>query len=124
MVPGRLACLAAWPEVLIKVTAAQKIANQAMVEGTSVTDEYNIKNNNLNAQLDKAKKNFQEKALILGESLTPALIKSTNGLSYLIKALVAAPDFYRRNEVAIILLIGAFLALQAAKNKSDCRFAG
>jgi len=100
-----------------KVTAAQKIANQAMVEGTSVTSEYNIKNNNLNAQLDKAKKNFQEKALILGESLTPALIKSTNGLSYLIKALVAAPDFYRRNEVAIILLIGAFLALQAAKIK-------
>ena len=100
-----------------KVTAAQKIANQAMVEGTSVTAEYNIKNNNLNAQLDKAKKNFQEKALILGESLTPALIKSTNGLSYLIKALVAAPDFYRRNEVAIILLIGAFLALQAAKIK-------
>lgn len=100
---------------LDKVTEAQKIANQAMLEGVSVTEEYNIKNENLQAKLEKAQKNFKETALALGENLTPALIRSTNGFSYLIKALVALPEFYRKNEILIITLVGAFLALQAAK---------
>lgn len=115
--PRAVGVLSSMAGSIDKITTAQGIANQAMIEATSITDEYNIKNENLNAKLDKAKKNFQEKALILGESLTPALIKSTNGLSYLIKALVALPDFYRRNEVAIIMLVGAFIALQSAKLK-------
>lgn len=100
-----------------KVEEAQRISNQAMLEGTSITNEYNIKNNNLQASLEKARKNFLEKALALGEKLTPALIKSTNGFSYLVKLLTELPQFVKRNEVALIMLAGAFLALQAAKIK-------
>jgi len=100
-----------------KVTEAQRIANQAMVEGTSVTNEYNIKNENLQARLEKAQKNFKESALILGEQLAPALVFSTNSLSYLIKAIVGAPAFFKKYDVVIIALVGSLLAMQSIKIK-------
>lgn len=100
-----------------KVEAAQKIANQAMRDGTSITNEHNIKNNNLQASLAKARKDFQEKALVLGEKLAPALIRSTNGFSYLIEVITELPRIVKENQIAIILLVGSFLALQAAKIK-------
>jgi TP901 family phage tail tape measure protein len=100
-----------------KIDEAQKISNQAMVDGTSITAEYNIKNNNLQAGLEKARKAFLEKALVLGEKLTPALTRSTNGFAYIIKILTELPRFIRENQIPLILLAGAFLALQAAKIK-------
>ena len=39
-----------------KIDEAQRVANQSMSEGVSITNEYNIKNNNLAAQLEKGKK--------------------------------------------------------------------
>lgn len=39
-----------------KLEEKQRVANQSMSEATSLTDEYNIKNNNLAASLDKIKK--------------------------------------------------------------------
>jgi TP901 family phage tail tape measure protein len=101
-----------------KVNVAQEIANRAMIEGTSITDEYNIKNNNQAAQIEKARKAFQEQALIMGEKLAPAFAFSTNSLTYLIKALVAAPQFIRENQILIISLAGALLAWRAAQLKS------
>ena len=64
------------------VNEAQVISNKAFSEGTSITDEYAIKNNNLMAQLEKRKKEFKEAPLELGESLNPALLKSTNYMTY------------------------------------------
>ena len=80
------------------------LSNKAFTEGTSVINEYNIKNNNLAAQLDKARKNFKEVSLELGERLSPALLKSTNATSYLIKALVELPKWINQNKLIIIAL--------------------
>lgn len=100
-----------------KINTAQAISNKAMLDGVSITNEYNIKNNNLQAQLDKARKNFYESSIALGEKLGPALVHSTNSFSYLIKLLTALPDFIRRNNVLFTMLAGATLTLLAAKLK-------
>lgn len=87
-----------------KIDAAQKIANKSMADGTSITKEYNIKNENLAAKLDKAKKAFQETALELGERLNPMLLKSVSGTTYLIKALVELPKWLKDNAWMITAL--------------------
>ena len=48
------------------VTEAQNVSNQAFSEGVSITNEYQTKNNNLQAQLDKLRKAFKEQALEVG----------------------------------------------------------
>ena len=101
-----------------KIDAAQKIANQSMAEGTSITQEYNTKNENLAANLDKAKKAFFETSLELGESLNPLLIKSFSGTTYLIKGLVALPKWLKENSGLIIKLSAAVAAYALAVNLS------
>lgn len=80
-----------------KIDEAQRVANQSMTEGVSITKEYDTKNNNLAAKLDKAKKSFFEISLELGASLNPFLLKSVNATTYLIKALVELPKWLKNN---------------------------
>lgn len=101
-----------------KIDVAQRIANKSMAEGTSITKEYNIKNNNLAAQLDKAKKEFTETALQLGESLNPALLKSTKATTYLIKGLVELPKWMKENNSSIILLTVGMIAYVISVNNA------
>jgi TP901 family phage tail tape measure protein len=88
-----------------KIDEAQRVANKSMIEGTSITKEYDIKNNNMAARLDKAKKAFQETAFELGENLSPALLKSVKGTTYLIKGLVELPKWLSKNTVEIISIV-------------------
>ena len=79
--------LASMASNLGAITDAQALANAEFEKATSVTDEYSVKNNNLQAQLEKARKEFQNATITLGQSLNPVLLKSTKGLTYLIKLL-------------------------------------
>lgn len=110
--------LSAMASGIDKIDEAQKIANESLKEGTSITNEYDIKNNNLAAKLDKAKKQFKEVSLELGESLNPALLKSTNATSYLIKLLVELPNWLRRNAVTLATLTVGITAYTIAVNAS------
>ncbi|MEL5895049.1 phage tail tape measure protein [Bacteroides sp. GD17] len=55
------------------IRVAQKLANEAYRDGTSVVNEYNVQNNTVQAGLDKAKKNFKEVRIELGEKLQPVM---------------------------------------------------
>ncbi|MFV0538837.1 MAG: phage tail tape measure protein [Dysgonomonas sp.] len=92
-----------------KVTEAQSISNRAFTEGTSLTNEYNVKNNNLQASLEKARKEFKDAALDLGERLNPALLKSTKSIVYLVKILPSVLDFFNKygKYILYIVTIGA-----------------
>lgn len=79
-----------------KVEEAQRISNEAFREGTSLTNEYSIKNNNLNAKLEKRRNDFKDAALELGERLNPALLKSTSIITYLVKILPGVLDFFAK----------------------------
>jgi TP901 family phage tail tape measure protein len=101
-----------------QIEEAQRIANQALVEGTSLTKEYGVKNENLQAKLEKAKKEFNESALALGAHLNPVLLKSTNATTYLIKLLPAVIDWFSKYGKIIVntaIAIGGYsLAMNAS----------
>lgn len=100
------------------VQEAQEVSNRGFAEATSITDEYSKKNTNLQAQLEKARKEFNEQALILGEKLNPMLLKSTNGFTYLVKAMIKAPEFFKENRTLITALTGALVTYVAASANS------
>ncbi len=101
-----------------KIVVAQGVANQAMIEGTSITNEYNVKNNNLQAQLEKAKKEFKDASIALGESLSPALLKSTNATTYLIKGMSELGPWLKENKGLVLTLVTAWTAYAIAVNKA------
>ncbi|PKP16804.1 MAG: phage tail tape measure protein, partial [Bacteroidetes bacterium HGW-Bacteroidetes-22] len=95
-----------------KIEVAQKQANQAMTEGTSVINEYNIKNNNMQAELEKSRKAFQDKRMELGEKLYPVLIKVTKSSTALIKGIGGLFKVMENNKeliIALSVLYGAYL---------------
>ncbi|MDR0207483.1 MAG: phage tail tape measure protein, partial [Bacteroidales bacterium] len=73
------AAISSMANSLHKVENAQATANKAMREATSCLIEYDIKNNNLQANLEKARKRFKDTRLELGEKLYPVLMKLTKG---------------------------------------------
>ena len=99
--------LAAMATNINAVTEAQELANKEFEKATSVTEEYTTKNNNLQAQLEKARKEFKNASIALGQSLNPVLLKSTKGITYLIKALAA----YGKEIKATIISIAALTAI-------------
>lgn len=55
------------------VRKAQRLANDAYRDGTSIINEYNVQNNTVQAGLDKAKKGFKDVRVELGEKLQPVM---------------------------------------------------
>lgn len=103
--------LASMASNLSAITNAQALANVEFEKATSVTEEYGVKNNNLQAQLEKARKEFQNATIALGQSLNPVLLKSTKGVTYLIKVLAT----YGKEIRNALLAVAAFtVAVKAA----------
>lgn len=87
----------------------QDLANVAYKEGTSLTDEFNVKNATAAAQLEKARKGLQYLVVELGEKLLPVMTMSTSGFSYLIKTLTVLFDFFMENRTAILSITAALV---------------
>ena len=103
--------LAAMATNINAVTDAQALANEEFAKATSVTEEYNTKNNNLQAQLEKARKEFQNVSITLGQSLNPIMLKSTKATTYLIKALV---QYGKEIKAVLITLAALTIAVKAS----------
>lgn len=103
--------LAAMATNISAVTDAQSLANVEFEKGTSVQTEYETKNNNLQASLEKSRKEFQNARIALGQSLNPILLKSTNLLTYLTKILANN----RKELLVAALAVGTFTAALKAK---------
>lgn len=56
-----------------ELRSQQEIANKAFSAGTSLTDEFSVKNNSLTAELEKQKKAILENVVSIGEKLNPAM---------------------------------------------------
>lgn len=97
-----------------KVNTAQDISNKAFADATSITNEYNIKNNNLQAQLEKSRNTFKDAALDLGERLSPALLVSTNYVTYLVKILPSLISFFEKYGKTLLYLTGLYLSYNVA----------
>ena len=108
------AAISSMANSLDKVEAAQSIANRAMLEGVSCYEEFSIKNNNMQANLEKARKKFQDTRLELGQKLYPILLKLTKTSTAGIKAVSSATSWISKNK-GVVLAIIAPLTLYIAK---------
>ena len=108
------AAISSMANSLDKVEAAQAIANKAMLEGVSCYEEFSVKNNNMQANLEKARKKFQDTRLELGQKLYPILLKLTKTTTAGIKALSSATTWISKNKGVVVAII-APLTLYTAK---------
>lgn len=99
-----------------EVRAQQKAANIAFEEGVSVTKEFNVQNNTVQAQLDKAKNNFHEMAVELGEKLLPVARYAVSGTSAMMHALSGAINFVIKYKASLITLTATIVAMTIAVN--------
>ncbi len=94
---------------LDQVTTAQKLANQAYEEGTSIGIEFGVQNTTVQAQLDKARKAANELAVALGERLLPVVTEGLHMNSKVSKALIVVADFTAKH-IGIIATLAATIA--------------
>lgn len=90
-----------------QVAEAQRIANEAYEEATSVGKEYEIQEGTVQAAMEKAKKAFKEVTIELGEKLQPMVKYTISGASMLTKAIYILTDFVMKHSSALLTLIGA-----------------
>lgn len=75
------------------VKKRQKLANNAYRQGKSVIDEFDVQNETVQANLDKAKKSFHELTIELGEKLLPIAKYGVTTASYTVMALSELINF-------------------------------
>lgn len=91
------------------VREAQRVANDAYRDGTSIINEYNVQNNTVQAGLDKAKKDFKDVRVELGEKLQPVMKYMITTGSLTVKGLSALASVLFEYKGAI-LTAGAAIA--------------
>ena len=93
-----------------EVRAQQEVANQAFEEGTSVTKEFNVQNNTVQAGLEKAKKHFNEIAVQLGQQLLPVMRYAITSSSALMKVISGTVNFFTQHWRLIVSLTAGIAA--------------
>ncbi|MFY0628588.1 MAG: phage tail tape measure protein [Reichenbachiella sp.] len=88
----------------------QQLANEAFKEGTSLTEEFSIKNETAAAKLEKARKNLSNLSIELGEKLMPVMTMSVSGFSYFIRILNVLVDFFLEYKKVVIITTASIVA--------------
>jgi TP901 family phage tail tape measure protein len=105
-------------EILVANSPRVKFFTDAVTNTGIAMEQAAINTDTNSAALQRAKNRMEITAITLGEKLAPSLTFSTNAFNYLVKAILAAPAWFKKNEVSIILMTGAILAYNAAVVKS------
>lgn len=93
-----------------EVKAQQEVANQAFEEAISIDKEFDVQNNTVQAGLEKAKKNFNEMAVALGEKLAPLMKFAITSGSAMMKVLSGVITFVEKHKRGIITLSATIAA--------------
>lgn len=99
------------------VAERQKIANEAFEQGTSIIDEFNIQNETVQAQIDKATKKFKDLSIELGERLLPIARYAVTTGTLMVKGLSILINFVIKFRTTILLLTTTMIAYVAWKEK-------
>ena len=97
------------------IKAAQDLATKSYAEGTSVINEFNTQNESVQAQLDKAKKRFQDLAIELGQKLYPAARLCISSASLTVHIISSIIDFVAKYRTTLITLTATIIALTVAE---------
>lgn len=95
------------------IKTAQNLANEAYSEGTSVLNEFETQNENVQAQLDKASKKFLDLSIELGQKLYPAARYCISAASLGVRALSTLVDFVKDYWRILIVLTAAIVTYTA-----------
>lgn len=95
------------------ITTAQNLASEAYSEGTSVLNEFETQNENVQAQLDKASKKFLDLSIELGQKLYPAARYCISAASLGVRALSTLVDFVKDYWRILIVLTAAIITYTA-----------
>ena len=95
------------------IKSAQKLANEAYAEGTSVLNEFNTQNESVQAQIDKASKKFLDLSIELGQKLYPAARYCISAASLGVRALSTLVDFVKDYWRILIVLTAAIVTYTA-----------
>ena len=104
------------------IKTAQDLASEAYSEGTSVLNEFEQQNENVQAQLDKASKKFLDLSIELGQKLYPAARYCISAASLGVRALSTLVDFvkdYWRILIVLTAAIVTYTAVSKAKLIAD-----
>ena len=110
-VTGVLAVLAGNTDLLRQ---QQEYANSEFRRGVSLTQEFNVKNQTAQANLEKAIKKFREMAVALGEMLIPVVQGMVHKGSSLVQILMASITVINRYKGVIVTTAAAFVSYAAA----------
>ena len=94
---------------LDQVREAQATATQSYQDGTSILNEFNVQNNTVQAGLDKAKKQFDDMCIELGEKLMPIAKYSVSLTSMGIKTLYVLIEYVSKHIVVLAALATTML---------------
>lgn len=97
------------------IKVAQDLATKSYAEGTSIINEFNTQNESVQAQLDKAKKRFQDLAIELGQKLYPAARLCISSASLTVHILSSIIDFVAKYRTTLIILTATIIALTVAE---------
>lgn len=100
------------------VRREQENANKAFTEGASITNEYNVQNNTVQAELEKARKAFQDVRVELGERLQPVMKNLISFGSLTVKGLLSLINAFSEYRGIIITTTTAVGLYTAAVNAS------
>lgn len=95
------------------IKTAQDLASEAYSEGTSVLNEFETQNENVQAQLDKASKKFLDLSIELGQKLYPAARYCISAASLGVRALSTLVDFVKDYWRILIVLTAAIITYTA-----------
>lgn len=93
----------------------QEKANEAFAAGTSLTEEFNKKNESATAVLEKSRKALEAQWVVLGQQLTPAMNLATVGSAKLLSIIGQMVAFVTKYKIALGGLSLAYVALNKAE---------
>lgn len=103
------------------VRAQQDAANVAFREGTSITKEFEVQNNTVEAQQEKAMKSFQAMRVEMGQQLQPLMAHMMSSTSAMLRGLIVLMRYVAANKGSIMTLTAAILAYNVAANVAVIR---
>ena len=94
----------------------QEEAAKAFEEATSVTKEFDVQNNTVQAGLEKARKGFHEMAISLGQELMPVMRHFISTTSASMRVMLHLVKFIKEHKTAILSLAAAVATYTVAVN--------
>lgn len=107
---------------LDQVREAQALASKEIMTGSSVINEFNTKNETMQAKSEKAKKKFEEMRIKLGNELYPALISLQKAGTLALKGISGFVQLCKENKAilpGLILLMGNWVRVKILSYAAD-----